>query len=147
MTPERLPEAAADLPFEAIRVGDRRSFDVEITPEAVATFAGITGDRHPLHADEAFAASTPFGRRIVPGMLVAAQVEALLGMLLPGRRGLHLAQEIRFARPVPVGSALRVEGVVLQKTEATRVLVIDTRVLLPDGKVALDGRATVRVGA
>ena len=46
--------------------------------------ARITGDRNPLHFDEAFAAATKAGRLIVHGGLTTGLFNALVAMELPG---------------------------------------------------------------
>jgi acyl dehydratase len=43
-----------------------------ITETDVVNFAGLSGDFNPLHTDEVFGQSTPFGGRIAHGMLIVA---------------------------------------------------------------------------
>jgi acyl dehydratase len=50
----------------------------------VALFALITGDQHPLHLDQHYAAATRFGRRVVPAALISGIVEAALVATIPG---------------------------------------------------------------
>ena len=54
-----------------IRVGQRAARTITLTKKEVAAYAEITGDRNPLHFDEAFAARTKFGRLVVHGGLTA----------------------------------------------------------------------------
>jgi len=49
------------------QVGQKAARSLKLTPEHVATYAEITGDRNPLHFDEGFAARTKFGRLVVQG--------------------------------------------------------------------------------
>ena len=43
-----------------------------ITEADVVGFAGLSGDYNPLHTNEEFAKTTPYGRRIAHGMLVVS---------------------------------------------------------------------------
>ena len=63
-----------------IQVGDSASMTKVITDNDVRTFAEISGDRNPVHLDDKFAASTPFGRRIAHGALTGALISAVLGL-------------------------------------------------------------------
>ena len=53
----------------AVVVGSRASITKTFTAADVQAFADVTGDSNPLHLDEAYAATTRFGRRIVHGTL------------------------------------------------------------------------------
>uniref|UniRef100_A0A452ZRL2 MaoC-like domain-containing protein n=2 Tax=Aegilops tauschii subsp. strangulata TaxID=200361 RepID=A0A452ZRL2_AEGTS len=73
--------AATPTLAAALKVGDalrprRRRF----TEEDVAAYAGVSGDRNPVHLDDAFARGTGgFQRgRVVHGMLVASLFPALI---------------------------------------------------------------------
>ena len=72
----RLSEA-----FEALEPGKRFVYRRTFTDGDVALFCGVTGDLNPYHQDEIFAASTPFGRRIIPGLLTASMLTHVGGML------------------------------------------------------------------
>jgi acyl dehydratase len=47
----------------------------------ILAFAGLSGDFNRLHMDEEFARTTPWGRRIAHGMLVASVVTGLRSRL------------------------------------------------------------------
>jgi NAD(P)-dependent dehydrogenase (short-subunit alcohol dehydrogenase family)/acyl dehydratase len=70
---------------------------LEITKSQLERFAEASGDRNPLHLDEAFARQTPFGRCICHGALVttaalgATEAEALLRVQ---------ALDLQFKQPV-----------------------------------------------
>lgn len=72
----------------------------------VDRFAQASHDTNPLHTSEAYAHTTPFGRRVVHGMLA---VIACLGRL-PERAGAQIAQlQIDFKSPLFAGIPYRVE--------------------------------------
>jgi acyl dehydratase len=67
-------------------------------------FAALSGDDNPIHTDPAFAARTRFGRTVSHGMLIYAQLEAMLNALAPDRQ--VLTQEMMFPNPARVGEPL-----------------------------------------
>jgi 3-hydroxybutyryl-CoA dehydratase len=60
----------------SLAVGKRAVVRRTVSEAAVDIYCGITGDLDPLHVDEEFAASTPYGRRIAPGALVVGLMMA-----------------------------------------------------------------------
>lgn len=71
------------------RVGDSAQLTKTLGDAEIEKFAELTGDRNPLHMDEAFAARTRFKRRIAQGILSTSLVSACIGLHLPGP-GRHL---------------------------------------------------------
>ncbi len=84
-----------------ISVGDTVIFEKAITDEDVRAFAAVSGDTNRLHLDEAFAAETRFGERIVHGTLASGLISAALARL-PGLT-IYLSQDLEFSGPVGVG--------------------------------------------
>ena len=66
----------------------------------VVDFARITGDNNPLHLDADFAATTPFKRPIIHGMLGASVFTKVLGTEFPGYGSVYLGQTLEFLRPM-----------------------------------------------
>ena len=66
----------------------------------VVDFARVTGDNNPLHLDAEFAASTPFKRPIIHGMLGASVFTKVLGTEFPGYGSVYLGQTLEFLRPM-----------------------------------------------
>lgn len=89
---------------DEIDVGDWVEFSKPIEDADVAAFAAASGDTNRLHLDEAFAARTRFGERIVHGTLVSGLISAALARL-PGLT-IYLSQDVKFLRPVSVGERL-----------------------------------------
>jgi acyl dehydratase len=52
-----------------------------VTEADVTTFAGISGDFNPLHTDEEFMKTTPFGGRIAHGLLSVAIGTGLINQM------------------------------------------------------------------
>ncbi len=131
--------------YETITIGDIFSFEREITESIVEQFAELTGDRNPLHMDEAFANTTEFNGRIVHGMLLGSLFSTLVGMLIPGEKCLYISQDLRFRRPLPLGSSIKIQGEVMAKSDATRMIDIKTTVVDDNQQLIVDGLAKVKV--
>jgi acyl dehydratase len=135
----------ADLRFDDIEVGTQASFRRRLTDDDIDRFAELSGDISPLHTDPQYAAGTHYGRRLVHGMFLASLVSCLVGMHLPGRRSVCLAQEFDFVDPVYAGEEVEVFGEVQRKQDATRTLILRTRIVALPDRVCVRGKATVRV--
>ncbi|MEO0607448.1 MAG: MaoC family dehydratase [Pseudomonadota bacterium] len=130
--------------FEDLSVGMTHQTEHVITEKDIDLFAEVSGDRNPLHMDEEFAKNTPFGQRIAHGALTASYISGILGNDLPGPGAIFVGLNMRFRRPVFIGSHVTV------KVEVTEMLERGNRVTLKvscmvDGKAAISGEATVMV--
>lgn len=67
--------------MKKLKIGDQYQEPVTFTQERVNTFAEVTGDKNPIHLDEAYAAKTPFGKPIVHGFLAGAVFSKVLELL------------------------------------------------------------------
>jgi acyl dehydratase len=95
-------------------VGARATWTRTFSAEDVEAFAAISGDRNPLHFDEAFAARTRLGRLVVQGGLTTGLFNALVAMRLPGSGSVFLHQEWDYPAPVYVGDTVTAEAEVLE---------------------------------
>ncbi|MBV9492602.1 MAG: MaoC family dehydratase [Acidobacteria bacterium] len=93
-------------------IGQHASFRKTFTDDDVRRFVEITGDVNPLHVDDAFAAQTRFGRRVLHGMLTASIFSTMVGMLLPGTGAIYRSQTLAFLQPVFVGETVTAHFVV-----------------------------------
>ena len=132
--------------FADFKVGESAEFEVLITPELIAAFAKLSGDHNPLHTDEKFAKSTPFGCTVAHGMIGGALFSRLVGMYLPGRDALYMSQTLKFNKPIVPGMNVAIRGEVVQKTDAFKVLVVHTTISeTKTGELLTDGEAVVKV--
>lgn len=93
----------------------------EITQEEVDLYAAVSGDDNPIHIDEDFAATTPFGTRIAHGLLTLSLVVPLMRQVFEvsgASMGINYGMNrVRFPAPVPVGSRIRLRGRVASVTD------------------------------
>jgi acyl dehydratase len=80
-----------------------------ITESDVTTFAGLSGDFNPLHTDEEFGKSTPFGGRIAHGVLTLAVATGLTNQLAiyEGTTIALMELTVRFTGAVKFGDTVR----------------------------------------
>ncbi len=79
-----------------------------ITEADVVSFAGLTGDWHPQHADADWAARGRFGERVAHGMLVLSYAVGLVPFDPERVVALRGLDSVTFKRPVRIGDTMRV---------------------------------------
>ena len=115
------------------------------TEADVMAFAAVSGDFNPVHVDADAAAASPFGERIVHGMLTASLLSALLAREVPG--AIYLSQTLNFLRPVKLGDTVLAHAVISEIDPVKRRLTLTTTVRNARGKNVLEGVALVQVPA
>lgn len=103
--------------YERHPIGHRwRSPGRTISEADIMTFAGLTGDLHPLHTDAHVAGQSAYGARIAHGYLTASVASGLAYRvgLDEGTSFAVLATGWKFKLPVKIGDTIRVEVVLTQ---------------------------------
>jgi acyl dehydratase len=95
--------------------------------------------------DEQYAMSTKFGKRVCHGMLLASFFSKMVGMYLPGKNALYFSQTLNFQLPCFINDEITVEGEVLEKSLASRIITIKNSIHNQDGKCLVEGVAKVMV--
>jgi 3-hydroxybutyryl-CoA dehydratase len=126
-----------------IETGAKASRSKTFTDEDVRGFARVSGDTNPVHLDNAYAARTRFGQRIVHGMLTAGLISAALANDLPGEGTIYLSQTLQFKAPVFIGDTITATVEVTQVREGKGIVTLNTTCVNQDGSVVLTGEAVV----
>ena len=132
------------LYFDELNVGQTAETTRVVGAADIEAFAAVSGDVNPVHMDEDYAKTTPFGGRIAHGMLAAAYLSAVLGNDLPGPGAIYMSQSLRFRRPVKIGDPVTARVTVKALDAATGHATFET-VCLVGGKTVIDGEALVMV--
>lgn len=130
----------------ALAVGQRATLSRTMTQADIDAFAALTGDRNPLHLDDAFARRSRFGRPVAHGILVAGVISAALGMDLPGPGTIYLGQTLRFLRPVYPGDTVTATVEVIAIGEDKGIVTLRTTCSNQAGQPVVEGEAVVLVG-
>ena len=125
----------------SIEVGQTARRTLTLTADHVRLYSEITGDRNPLHYDEAFTARTRFGRLLVQGGLTAGLLHAVVAMDLPGPGTVFMSQNWKFTSPVYIGDTITAEVRVLKVHEAKPVTHLAVTVSRQTGETVLEGEA------
>jgi 3-hydroxybutyryl-CoA dehydratase len=125
--------------IDDFEVGQHVTFTKTFAEDDLRRFIEITGDVNPLHVDEDFAAGTPFGRRVLHGMLTASIFSTMVGMLLPGTGAIYRSQTLTFLLPVHVGETVTAHFVVRSVDRAKHRLEIDAWIENASGVHVIEG--------
>lgn len=124
--------------FSKFEIGRKHVVTRTFTEREVDAFGHLSGDLNPLHMDDEFASHSPFGRRVVHGLLTAAVVSRV-HTELTGPGFAYAGQELRFLNPLFVGDKITVEVTIVGKKESKRILITDTMVRKQTGEAVLSG--------
>lgn len=131
------------LNFDDVVIGRKQRLTRTITAAEVDQFGHLSGDLNPLHMDDAFAARSPFGRRVVHGLLTGALMSTAHTQLTgPGYA--YVGQELKFLGPVFIGDTVHVEVTVVDKKDVKRILILDTVVSKDTGEKVVAGLSALK---
>jgi len=140
-----MSEKPSEYSFDEIEIGMQKSFKIFISEDRLDDFAKLSGDDNPLHMNEEYASSTSFKKRVCSGMFLSSFFSTLVGMYLPGKHALHISQSLNFVNPCFIGEMITVEGKVIDKSPATKIIKLETTITNESGKRIIDGKAQVIV--
>jgi acyl dehydratase len=127
-----------------LKVGDRASISKAFSAPDVEQFARLSLDANPLHLDEAAAANSVVGQRVVHGALVASLFSALLGTELPGEGSIYLGQNTKYKSPVFLDEEITATVEVVEVRESRKIARLKTTAVNSAGKTVIEGEATVK---
>ena len=109
----------------------------------IELFTELTGDRNPLHYDEAAAARSRFGGLIVQGGVTSGLLNAVVAEDVPGPGSVFLHVDWGFRAPVRPGDEITAEVEVIEVREDKPLTTLRTTVVDQNGTIVLDGTALV----
>lgn len=120
---------------------------VTLSPEHFSGFAALTGDRHPIHYDSAFAATTQFKRPVAHGLLLTSLTAlgaTAFSTSLENAMVALVEQQMRFLHPAFVGDVVTPHFEVISNkplADGRRAIVeLGVRLSNLDGAHILEGR-------
>jgi|SoiMetStandDraft_5_1073268.scaffolds.fasta_scaffold75893_2 acyl dehydratase len=107
----------------------------------IERFTEISGDKNPLHYDEAVAKASRFGEIVVQGGVTSAILNALVAEDLPGPGTVFLQVNWSFKAPVRPGDTITGRAEVIEVRTDKPITKLKTSVVRDDGTLVLDGDA------
>ena len=123
------------------RVGQVAERSRTVHAKDIERFTEISGDRNPLHYDEAVAKASRFGEIVVQGGVTSAILNALVAEDLPGPGTVFLQVNWSFKAPVRPGDTITGRAEVLEVRTDKPLTKLKTSVTRDDGTLVLDGDA------
>lgn len=117
-----------------------------LSQEQLIRYADASGDQNPIHIDEAFARTTPFGGTIAHGMLVLAAISEMMAATFGDAWLTGGKLRVRFRAPARPGDTITA-GARPQaaRDSATLIYVVECR--NQDDELLISGTAEVpRIG-
>jgi 3-hydroxybutyryl-CoA dehydratase len=112
-----------------------------LTQAQLHAYADASGDHNPIHVDEAFARTTPFGGTIAHGMLVLALVAEMMHAA-HGERWLTGGKlKVRFKAPTRPGDMVTASAEASKQADGVAEYAVQCA--NQRGEVLIEGRATV----
>lgn len=111
-------------------------------PQDIVGFTEMTGDRNPLHYDEALATRSIFGRLIVQGGVTSGLLNALVAEDLPGPGTVFLGVEWKFLKAVGIGEEIVARAEVVTVRDDKPICTLATTIVNGAGETCLSGTAT-----
>lgn len=131
--------------IEEIKVGTiYTSEPFSYSQEDVNSFAEISGDKNPLHLDEAFAKKTIFGKRIIHGYLGASIFSKVFATDFPGEGTIYLKQDLKFLGPMFTGVNYKALFKVIELQPERHRAMVKTQILDTNEAVVVTGEAFIQ---
>lgn len=132
------------MEINEIKIGMSESYSQTITDADIKAFAGISGDRNPIHLSDEYAQDSRYKKRIVHGMIIASFFSALFGTKLPGKGCVYVNQSLNFKRPVHIDDTVTVIIIVTAVDEIKNRVFFDT-ICKVKNKTVIDGKAELYI--
>lgn len=126
---------------QTLSVGDTAELTRTVGGGDIELFTEISGDRNPLHYDEAAAEASRFGEIVVQGGITSAILNAVVAEELPGPGTVFLNVNWAFKAPVRPGDTITGRVEVTSARSDKPITELKTTVTRGDGTVVLDGTA------
>ncbi len=132
--------------FDEVHVGDEGvSPEMTVTEAHIMTFANLTGDFTPVHIDEEYAKTTPFGTRVAHGLLGLSLTDGLKNQSnLRFQPGMSLGWNWDFADSIKINDTVHVKFHVASMRKSNSrpgwgILILPSELINQHGKVVQRG--------
>jgi len=132
-----------NTPFDELEVGMTATYNKTVSEDDIKLFAILSGDTNPIHLDEEYARTTPFGGCIAHGAICAIIISAAVATCFPGPGSIYAGQEMRFKKPVRPGDTLTAHLKLVEKKRRGNIVLIENEIKNQNGETVFLGLSTV----
>ncbi|MEY8260583.1 MaoC family dehydratase [Oscillospiraceae bacterium 50-60] len=123
--------------WDDIQIGDEVRFTKTMTQTDVVLWVGLTGDMNPIHIDAEYSKTTRFENIVVPGLMVAGLISAVMTKATFGN--VYSGQTLKFIKPVYIGDTITAAATVIEKLEEKRRVRIRTECFNQNQELVITG--------
>ena len=123
--------------WDDIQIGDEVRFTKTMTQTDVVLWVGLTGDMNPIHIDAEYSKTTRFENIVVPGLMVAGLISAVMTKATFGN--VYSGQTPKFIKPVYIGDTITAAATVIEKLEEKRRVRIRTECFNQNQELVITG--------
>jgi 3-hydroxybutyryl-CoA dehydratase len=132
------------MKIEEFTIGMSASYEQTVTDADIKNFAGISGDKNPVHMSDDYAEKSKFKKRIAHGLMSASYFSALFGTKLPGEGCVYVSQNLTFRKPIYIGDTVKAIVTIKDIDIKKHRLFFDT-VCVVNGKTVISGDAEIYI--
>lgn len=107
-----------------MREGLEASRTYTISPEVYDAFVTASGDRNPLHTDDAYAQRLGFPEKVMHGGILGCFISHFVGMHFPAGPVVLQSVDTQFKSPCHMNDTIRIDARVTQVAEAVGAVVM-----------------------
>lgn len=144
---QETPDGWQGTRFGKPEVGATASISKAFGAEDVEMFSQITGDRNPLHNDEAAAQASMFGGLITQGGVTSGLLNAVVAEKVPGPGTVFLSTAWSFKKPTYFGETMTATVVVEKVRDDKPICTLRTTVTNEAGETCIEGEAATYTAA
>lgn len=134
----------SELSIDQIKVGMQVSYSHTVTDADVKAYAGLSGDKNPVHMSDEYASNSRFKARIAHGLFSAGFFSALFGTRLPGPGCVYISQNLLFKAPVYLQDTVEASVCVRAVNQRKRTVTFHTYCTVK-GHLVIDGEAEIYI--
>jgi 3-hydroxybutyryl-CoA dehydratase len=129
--------------MEKIIIGKEVEFSKIFSSADVLEFSRISEDDNPVHIDEAYAAESIFGKRVVHGILLMSMFSKIFGTIYPGNGAIYLSQTSKFIKPAFIDDVIKAKIKLISFNDDNKQGVFLTECFKESDKLILTGDARI----
>ncbi|MEG0385844.1 MAG: MaoC/PaaZ C-terminal domain-containing protein [Solibacillus sp.] len=94
------PNGKLGRKIDEMKIGERLHITETIEDKDLLLYLGLTNDSNPLYIQHDYAADTPFGKPIVPTIMLNGIITSAISKHIPGPGSNILEQHLVYSQPV-----------------------------------------------